>query len=442
MGFDTFNIGPEAEFFLFKDDKGTEVLDHGGYFDLTTLDVASDFRRDVFFTLKELGIHVEYQHHEVGPSQHEIDMRYEEGLTMSDHVMTYKTAVKEVAMEHGYYATFMPKPLFGENGSGMHTHMSLFSGGQNAFFDADDEWFLSDVAKQFIAGLLLHAREISALFAPLVNSYKRLVPGYEAPVYSAWSRRNRSALVRVPMYEPGEEKATRAELRCPDPSCNPYLAFAAMLHAGLEGIEKGYELPPPMERNLYDMSGRRARGEHRRHAAAVTRRGDRGDGELHARAPRTRRPRIRQLHRAQEGGVGRLPGAGHALGVRPLPRHDLSEGPDREPEGAPHTGASSAAGRSPASRVDGVHARAGLRSACAIPAATSASCAPAAAPSSRSASARAMIPPTPATRACRCSSAEGTSLGPKRLSRRGRRRGAPREAPSCSVSAARWPRRA
>ncbi|MDQ3241903.1 MAG: glutamine synthetase family protein [Actinomycetota bacterium] len=254
MGFDTFNLGPEAEFFLFKDDKGTEVLDKGGYFDLTTLDVASDFRRDVFFTLKELGIYVEYQHHEVGPSQHEIDMRYADGLTMCDHVMTYKTAVKEVAMEHGYYATFMPKPLFGENGSGMHTHMSLFKEGQNAFFDGDDEWFLSDVAKRFIAGLLLHAREISALFAPLVNSYKRLVPGFEAPVYSAWSRRNRSALVRVPMYEPGEEKATRAELRCPDPSCNPYLAFAAMLHAGLEGIERGYELPAPMERNLYEMT--------------------------------------------------------------------------------------------------------------------------------------------------------------------------------------------
>ena len=254
MGFDTFNLGPEAEFFLFKDDKGTEVLDKGGYFDLTTLDVASDFRRDVFFTLKELGIYVEYQHHEVGPSQHEIDMRYADGLTMCDHVMSYKTAVKEVAMEHGYYATFMPKPLFGENGSGMHTHMSLFKEGQNAFFDGDDEWFLSDVAKRFIAGLLLHAREISALFAPLVNSYKRLVPGFEAPVYSAWSRRNRSALVRVPMYEPGEEKATRAELRCPDPSCNPYLAFAAMLHAGLEGIERGYELPAPMERNLYEMT--------------------------------------------------------------------------------------------------------------------------------------------------------------------------------------------
>ena len=166
----------------------------------------------------------------------------------------YKTAVKEVAMEHGYYATFMPKPLFGENGSGMHTHMSLFSGGQNAFFDADDEWFLSDVAKQFIAGLLLHAREISALFAPLVNSYKRLVPGYEAPVYLAWSRRNRSALVRVPLYHPGKEQATRMELRCPDPACNPYLTFAALLMAGLEGIEKGYELPEPMEKNLYHLS--------------------------------------------------------------------------------------------------------------------------------------------------------------------------------------------
>ena len=254
MGFDNYFLGPELEFFLFKDDKGTEVLDKGGYFDLTTLDAASDFRRDVFFALKELGIPVEYQHHEVGPSQHEIDMRFAEGLRMCDHTMTYKITVKEVAAEHGYYATFMPKPLFGENGSGMHTHMSLFRGDQNAFFDGDDEWFLSDVAKRFIAGLLVHAREMSALFAPSVNSYKRLVPGYEAPVYAAWSRRNRSALVRVPVYEPGEEKATRAEFRCPDPSCNPYLAFAAMLHAGLEGIERGYELPPPMERNLYDMT--------------------------------------------------------------------------------------------------------------------------------------------------------------------------------------------
>jgi glutamine synthetase len=254
MGFDHYYLGPELEFFLFEDDRGTTVLDKGGYFDLTTLDVASDFRRDVVFTLRELGIPVEYTHHEVGPSQHEIDMRFAEGLTMADNTMTYRIAVKEVAMAHGYYATFMPKPLFGENGSGMHTHQSLFRGGENAFFDGDDEYFLSDVAKSFIAGQLRHARELAALFAPSVNSYKRLVPGYEAPVYIAWSRRNRSALVRVPVYHPGKERATRAELRCPDPSCNPYLTFAALLHAGLEGIERCYELPPPIERNLYEVS--------------------------------------------------------------------------------------------------------------------------------------------------------------------------------------------
>jgi glutamine synthetase len=253
-GFDHFYLGPELEFFLFKDDQGTEVLDKGGYFDLTTLDVASDFRRDVVFTLRELGIPVEYTHHEVGPSQHEIDMRFADGLEMADNTMTYRIAVKEVAMAHGYYATFMPKPLFGENGSGMHTHQSLFRGDENAFFDADDEYYLSDTGKGFIAGLLHHARELSALFAPSVNSYKRLVPGYEAPVYVAWSRRNRSALVRVPLYHPGKEQATRAELRCPDPSCNPYLTFAALLHAGLDGIEKGYDLPEPMDRNLYDLT--------------------------------------------------------------------------------------------------------------------------------------------------------------------------------------------
>jgi glutamine synthetase len=253
-GFDHYYLGPELEFFLFKDDQGTEVLDKGGYFDLTTLDVASDFRRDVVFTLRELGIPVEYTHHEVGPSQHEIDMRFADGLEMADNTMTYRIAVKEVAMAHGYYATFMPKPLFGENGSGMHTHQSLFRGKENAFFDADDEYYLSTAGKGFIAGLLHHATELSALFAPSVNSYKRLVPGYEAPVYVAWSRRNRSALVRVPLYHPGKEQATRAELRCPDPSCNPYLTFAALLHAGLDGIEKGYDLPEPMDRNLYDLT--------------------------------------------------------------------------------------------------------------------------------------------------------------------------------------------
>jgi glutamine synthetase len=168
--------------------------------------------------------------------------------------MTYRIVVKEIAAEHGVYATFMPKPLFGENGSGMHTHQSLFSEGKNAFYDADGDHHLSDAAKSYIAGLLRHAREIAALFAPNVNSYKRLVPGYEAPVYCAWSQRNRSALVRVPVYHPGKEQATRCELRCPDPSCNPYLTFAAMLHAGLDGIENGYECPEPMERNLYELS--------------------------------------------------------------------------------------------------------------------------------------------------------------------------------------------
>jgi glutamine synthetase len=259
MGFDTFNLGPELEFFYFASDELGEdglptILDKGGYFDLTTLDAASDLRRDTVNALKALGIPVEYTHHEVGPSQHEIDMRYAEGLRMSDNAMTYRIVVKEIAHTHGVYATFMPKPLFGENASGMHVHQSLFSGGKNAFFDADDQYHLSDVAKGFIAGLLRHAREICALFAPNVNSYKRLVLGYEAPVYCAWSQRNRSALVRVPVYHPGKEQATRAELRCPDPSCNPYLTFAAMLHAGLDGIEQGYELPEPMERNLYDLT--------------------------------------------------------------------------------------------------------------------------------------------------------------------------------------------
>jgi len=173
---------------------------------------------------------------------------------MSDNAMTYRIVVKEIANQHGVYATFMPKPLFGENGSGMHTHQSLFSDGSNAFFDADDPHHLSSTAKSYIAGLLRHAREIAALFAPNVNSYKRLVPGYEAPVYCAWSQRNRSALVRVPVYHPGKEQATRCELRCPDPSCNPYLTFAAMLHAGLDGIEQGYECPEPMERNLYELT--------------------------------------------------------------------------------------------------------------------------------------------------------------------------------------------
>ncbi len=253
MGYDHYFIGPELEFFYFTDSKHPEPLDQGGYFDLTTLDAASDLRRETVLALEAMGIHVEYSHHEVAPSQHEIDMRYDDAMHMADNVMTYRTVVKEVAHRNGIYATFMPKPLAGENGSGMHTHQSLFKGERNAFFDPEDEFLLSADAKAFIAGQLRHARELSCVFAQWVNSYKRLVPGYEAPVYIAWSRRNRSALIRVPMYHPGKEHATRCELRSPDPACNPYLTFAAMLHAGLDGIEKGYELPAPMETNLYEL---------------------------------------------------------------------------------------------------------------------------------------------------------------------------------------------
>ena len=254
MGFDTFNVGPELEYFLFKDDKGTETLDEGGYFAMTTLDAASELRHETVRALEAMGIPIEYVHHEVGPSQHEIDMRFAPALEMADHTVTYRLIVKEIAKKSGFHATFMPKPIFGENGSGMHTHQSLFTDGRNAFFDADDEWNLSETGKAFIAGQLRHARELSAVFAQWVNSYKRLVPGYEAPVYVAWSRRNRSALIRIPLYKPGNEQATRAELRCPDPACNPYLTFAALLHAGLEGIEQGYELPEPMETNLYHLT--------------------------------------------------------------------------------------------------------------------------------------------------------------------------------------------
>jgi glutamine synthetase len=262
MGFETFNVGPELEYFLFKDDKGTETLDEGGYFAMTTMDAASELRQETVRALEHMGIPVEYVHHEVGPSQHEIDVHYAPALEMADHTLTYRLIVKEIAKKAGFHATFMPKPIFGENGSGMHTHQSLFNDGRNAFFDADDQWNLSEVGKAFIAGQLRHAREISAVFAQWVNSYKRLVPGYEAPVYVAWSRRNRSALIRIPLYKPGNEQATRAEIRCPDPACNPYLTFAALLHAGLEGIEKGYELPDPMETNLYHLTAeqRKERG--------------------------------------------------------------------------------------------------------------------------------------------------------------------------------------
>jgi glutamine synthetase len=262
LGFDTFNVGPELEYFLFRSNDGTETLDEGGYFAMTALDAATELRNETIRALEGMGIAIEYHHHEVAPSQHEIDMRYASALDMADHTITYRLVVKEVAAKNGVYATFMPKPLYGENGSGMHTHMSLFKDGRNQFFAEDDQHHLSETGRQFIAGLLRHARELSAVFAQWVNSYKRLVPGFEAPVYVAWSQRNRSALIRIPLYKPGSEQATRAEIRCPDPACNPYLTFAALLHAGLEGIERGYELPAPMDSNLYHLTAeqRRERG--------------------------------------------------------------------------------------------------------------------------------------------------------------------------------------
>lgn len=249
-----FYVGPELEFFCFKDDHSTEMTDKGGYFDARPLDLGSDLRREVIFSLQSMGIQVEYSHHEVAPSQHEIDLRYDEALRMADTTMTYRMVVKEAARHQGMYATFMPKPIFGENGSGMHVHQSLFKGSRNAFYDPDDKYNLSDMAKCYIAGLLRHAPEITAVTNQWVNSYKRLVPGYEAPVYVSWARRNRSAMIRVPMYKPGKETATRMEFRSPDPACNPYLAFALMLGAGLEGIEKGYELPEPIEEDIFEMN--------------------------------------------------------------------------------------------------------------------------------------------------------------------------------------------
>lgn len=252
MGY-TLYLGPEMEYFYFRDSSGTEPLDHGGYFDLVP-PTTSDIRRETVLTLEQMGIKVQHSQHEVAISQHEIDINYDEALVMADKVMTYRLVVKQIALKHGVYATFMPKPVADINGSGMHVHQSLFKGDRNAFFDKDDKYHLSKIAKCYIAGLMKHAREITAITSQWVNSYKRLVPGYEAPTYVSWGTRNRSALVRVPEYQPGAEKALRAEFRSPDPACNPYLTFAVMLAAGLEGIEKKYELPPPVEKDVFQFS--------------------------------------------------------------------------------------------------------------------------------------------------------------------------------------------
>ena len=249
----TYYVGPELEYFYFESNEAPKIIDRGGYFDTRPLDMGGDLRRETIFALQDMGVQIEYSHHEVAPSQHEIDMRYDEGLKMADKTMTLRIVVKEIARQHGVYATFMPKPIFGENGSGMHTHQSLFKGEKNAFFSAADRYNLSNEAKSYIAGIMRHARELAAVTNQWVNSYKRLVPGYEAPVYVSWARRNRSTMVRVPMYKPGKELATRIEFRSPDPACNPYLAFAVMLAAGLKGIEENYTLPDPIEEDIYEM---------------------------------------------------------------------------------------------------------------------------------------------------------------------------------------------
>jgi glutamine synthetase len=252
----TFYLAPDIEFFYFEQpDRGRKPrpLDQGGFFDLTTRDAAGDLRKQTIRKLEQMGIPVEYSFHEDAPSQHEIDLRHTDALTMADSVMTFRLVVKEVAASQGVHATFMPKPLEGVQGSGMHLHMSLFRGDENAFYDADDAHRLSPLAKSFMAGLLTHAAEITAITNQTVNSYKRLVPGFEAPVHISWARNNRSGLIRVPITKRGNPVATRIEYRSPDAVCNPYLAFSLILAAGLRGITEAYELPDEADANLFEM---------------------------------------------------------------------------------------------------------------------------------------------------------------------------------------------
>jgi glutamine synthetase len=250
----TFYTGPELEYFYFGNDAEPEILDQSGYFDYGSADIGTQLRKGTSAALEAMGIRVECSHHEVAPSQQEIDLRYQEALIMADFVQIYKFVVKEIAMQNDVFASFMPKPIYGENGSGMHCHMSLFENDKNLFFDPDTPNKLSSIATKYIAGILTHIREITLILNQWVNSYKRLVVGFEAPVYVSWGTRNRSSLVRVPEFKSGHEQATRVELRSADPACNPYLAFALMLAAGLAGIENDYELPDPIEKNIFEMT--------------------------------------------------------------------------------------------------------------------------------------------------------------------------------------------
>lgn len=263
MGYDTFNVGPEAEFFLFQTDEDgkptTKTNDEAGYFDLGPLDQGESTRREICLVLEEMGFEIEASHHENAQGQHEIDFKYQDALHGADSIMTFKLAVKSIAQKNGLHATFMPKPIFGVAGSGMHINMSLYKDGKNVFYDEKDKLGLSKTAYSFIAGVLKHMKGICAITNPLVNSYKRLVPGYEAPCYMAWSASNRTALIRIPA---SRGQSTRVELRSPDPSCNPYLAFAVCLAAGLDGIEKGLTPPAEITENIYEMTPatRRRRG--------------------------------------------------------------------------------------------------------------------------------------------------------------------------------------
>ena len=253
LGF-TFYVGPELEYYYFRGPDDPTPLDNGGYFDQMPLDVASDLRRETILTLEEMGIETEYSHHEVAAGQDEIVLRYTDALSMADNCMTYRLVVREIARQHGVHATFMPKPITGENGSGMHTHQSLFRGEENAFYSADSPYHLSPIALNYIAGILKYAPAFTSITNQWINSYKRLVPGYEAPVYLTWAHRNRSDLIRIPRVPDDNPEAARIEYRAPDPACNPYLAFSVMLAAGLEGIEQNLQPPEPVKENVFNMS--------------------------------------------------------------------------------------------------------------------------------------------------------------------------------------------
>ena len=256
----TYYLGPEMEYFYFENDREPGIIDRAGYFDYESTDLGTKVRKMTVAALEDLHIPVECSHHEVAPSQHEIDLKYQEALVMADFSQIYRFVVKEIALQNGLYASFMHKPIFGENGSGMHVHMSLFEGDKNLFFEKEDFYHLSKMAKNFIAGILKHVKEFTLVTNQWVNSYKRLVPGYEAPVYVSWGRRNRSSMVRVPMYRVGKEKATRVELRSADSAANPHLAFSCMLAAGMKGIANNYDLPEPIEENIFHMNAEKKAG--------------------------------------------------------------------------------------------------------------------------------------------------------------------------------------